>query len=404
VPEVHPGHPHHQSHGSGLPPYEDARRVKAWAFGTYDAQAHPRVQVLIDGLRAHGVVVRELNAPLGLSTAERVRMLRQPWRLPRLLARLATRWLTLTVETLRRRRVETPDFVLVGYLGHFDVLLARALFPRARIVLDHLIFAGATATDRGGGGAGRAQLLSVLDRLALRAADIIVVDTDEHHEMVPPALRARSVVVPVGATQAWFDAAREPTHVDQAGLLSVVFFGLFTPLQGAPVIGRALRILHDRGVEIRATLIGSGQELSEVRRELVPVSAATWQEWVEAQALPDVVALHDVCLGIFGDTPKALNVVPNKVYQGAAAGCAIVTSDTAPQRRLLQEAALHVPIGDPTALADALADLVENRQLVAELRRRARSHADREFSARAVVRPLLAVLGIPPDVGRRCGT
>jgi glycosyltransferase involved in cell wall biosynthesis len=378
--------------------------VKAWAFGTYDAHAHPRIQVLIDGLRAHGVVVRELNAPLGFSTAERVRMLRQPWRLPRLVARLATRWFSLTVETLRRRRIEKPDFVLVGYLGHFDVLLARALFPRTRIVLDHLVFAGATATDRGGGGGGRAQLLSVLDRLALLAADVIVVDTDEHHDMVPGRMQACSVVVPVGATKAWFDAAREPDAVGRADALSVVFFGLFTPLQGAPVIGRALRLLHDRGVEIRATLIGSGQEFSEVRRELAPVSSATWLEWVEPPELPDIVASHDVCLGIFGDTPKALNVVPNKVYQGAAAGCAIITSDTAPQRRVLQEAALRVPPGDPVALADALAHLVESRQLVVALRGRARSRANQEFSARTAVRPLIAFLGTSPDVGRWSGT
>ena len=45
-----------------------------------------------------------------------------------------------------------------------------------------------------------------------------------------------------------------------------------------------------------------------------------------------MVASHDVCLGIFGDTDKALSVVPTKVYQGAAAGCAVVTSDTAPHR------------------------------------------------------------------------
>ena len=51
------------------------------------------------------------------------------------------------------------------------------------------------------------------------------------------------------------------------------------------------------------------------------------------------MADHDVCLGIFGTGAKAPRVVPNKVFQGAAAGCAIVTSDTAPQRRVLGDAA-----------------------------------------------------------------
>jgi glycosyltransferase involved in cell wall biosynthesis len=42
------------------------------------------------------------------------------------------------------------------------------------------------------------------------------------------------------------------------------------------------------------------------------------------------------------------------VFQGAAAGCAIVTSDIPPQRRALGDAALLVPPGDPAALAAAL--------------------------------------------------
>ena len=73
-----------------------------------------------------------------------------------------------------------------------------------------------------------------------------------------------------------------------------------------------------------------------------------------AANLPALVAGHDVCLGIFGTGDKALRVVPNKVFQGAAAGCAIVTSDTAPQRRALGDAAVLVPPGDPEALAAAL--------------------------------------------------
>ena len=53
-----------------------------------------------------------------------------------------------------------------------------------------------------------------------------------------------------------------------------------------------------------------------------------WIDWVDADELPGVVAEHDVCLGIFGTTDKAPRVVPNKVYQGVASGCAVVTSDT----------------------------------------------------------------------------
>ena len=81
-----------------------------------------------------------------------------------------------------------------------------------------------------------------------------------------------------------------------------------------------------------------------------------------------MVADHDVCLGIFGDTEKALRVVPTKVYQGAAAGCALVTSDTEPHRRALGDAAALVPPGNDAALADVLAALAGAPDEVARLR------------------------------------
>ena len=85
-------------------------------------------------------------------------------------------------------------------------------------------------------------------------------------------------------------------------------------------------------------MIGTGQDLAQARSAAAANHAVSWRDWVPAAELPAIVAGHDVCLGIFGTGEKALRVVPNKVFQGAAAGCAIVTSDTAPQRRALREA------------------------------------------------------------------
>ena len=76
----------------------------------------------------------------------------------------------------------------------------------------------------------------------------------------------------------------------------------------------------------------------------------TWHDWVPIAGLARLVSEHDVCLGIFGASEKALGVVPTKVYQGAAAGCVVVTSDTAPQRRTLGAAAVLVRPGDDAAL------------------------------------------------------
>ncbi|MEU0558678.1 glycosyltransferase [Dactylosporangium sp. NPDC006015] len=362
-------------------------------FGTYDTAMHPRVGVLAEGLRGHGADVVECNAPLGVGTAARVAAVAQPWRLPGLVLTVARRWVSLARAA---RRVGAVDAVVVGYLGLLDVHLARLLFRRVPIVLDHMTGAGDTAADRRLGGRLRRRLLAAVDRAALRRADLIVVDTDEHRDALPARHHARSVAVAVGAPSAWFTAGREQAtdagarQAPAAPALRVVFFGLYTPLQGATVIGEAARLLAGEGVTF--TMVGQGQDEAATRHAAEGADVA-WLPWVPAGDLPALVAGHDVCLGIFGTSDKAMRVVPNKVFQGAAAGCAVVTSDSPPQRRALGDAALLVPAGDPHALATTLRRLATDRSETARLRQAARRLAEARFTPEHVVTPLWERLG-----------
>ena len=318
-------------------------------------------------------------------------MLAKPWKAAGLALRLGNRWLGLAMKS---RKLGRPDVVVVGYLGHFDVHLARLLYRRGKvpIVLDHLVSAAGTAKDRRIAGGGlKTRLLTLIDSAALRAADIVVVDTAEHLETVPEKYRAKAVVVHVGAPEPWFRAAAEAaaageTAADTGAPLKVVFYGLYTPLQGTPVIGEALGRLAGTPVEV--TMIGRGQDEAETKRLAAASQAVRWLDWVPAAELPALVAEHDVCLGIFGTGDKALRVVPNKVFQGAAAGCAIVTSDTPPQRRVLGDSAVLVPPGDPAALAGALLRLAEDREALLKLRHAARQLAAERFTPKQIVEPL----------------
>lgn len=373
------------------------RPLRVLGFGTYDARLHPRIRVLLEGLAHRGLVVRELNEPLGLSTADKVKVLAQPWRLPMLAGRLLGRWGRLASGSFRYRGGNGPDAVVVGYMGHFDVVLARVLYPRTTIVLDHLIFAAGTARDRGESGKLKGALLGLLDRLALATADVIVTDTEEHRAAVPANLASKSVVTPVGAPEAWFEARHERDGVASAETpLRVVFFGLFTPLQGTTHVAEGIRRALERGVPLEVTLVGDGQDAGDVRQILGETERVTWLPWVDGAELPSLVAANDVCLGIFGTTSKARAVVPNKVYQGAAAGCAIVTSATEPQRRMLEDSAVLIPEGDPEALAKALADLQRDRQSLDAYRRAAGELADRAFSSEQVVGDLVSRLRDEP--------
>ena len=179
----------------------------------------------------------------------------------------------------------------------------------------------------------------------------------------------------------------------------MVFFGAFTPLQGAPVIGTAIGLLASEPIEV--TMVGHGQDLAKTRAAAAGDSRVQWLDWVPPAELPKLVADHHVCLGIFGTGPKALRVVPNKVFQGAAAGCVVVTSDTAPQRRAFGDAVVYVPAGSATALATALRRLRRDPARVAALRAAAGQVAREHFAPEEVVRPLLDRLVAPAPVSAR---
>ena len=357
-------------HGSG----------RLLVFGSYDAALHPRVAVLRDGLAARGWDVEEINEPLGAATADKVAAAGSP----RAALRLAGRQLTAWRRLMRRSRATaSPDVVLVGYMGHADVHLARLRYRRSLVVLDHLVGLADTIRDRDLGGGAKQGILELVDRAALRAADVVVVDTALQAQMLPPSARGKAVVTPVGATRAWFVAGeRAATATAQAaadggpheadGPLRVVFVGLFTPLQGTPTIGAAIDLLADEPIEF--TMVGHGQDLEEARRLARGSTNVRWLDWVDPADLPDLVAGHDVSLGILGTGPKAQRVVPTKVYQGMAAGCAIVTGAT-PAAGTLGDAVLTVRPGDPEALAAELRRLVSDKELLTVARDRARAAA-----------------------------
>ncbi|TVR20793.1 MAG: glycosyltransferase [Nitriliruptor sp.] len=350
-------------------------------FGTFDAERHPRVEVLEAGLAALGFDLVRCNVPWDAPTAQRVRAIRNPLVALRLLARLLRCWVRLW---RRGRDIGPVDVVVTGYLGVLDIHLARRRWPDAVHVLDHLAPVGATIADRTGRRGLLQRMAERIDTTACGAADLVVVDTEEHL----PA--TGGVVVPVGAPDRWFDV--DDGRSTATDPLRVVFFGLYTPLQGTETIARAVRALELADVSVHVTLIGSGQDRPAVRSILLGVNDVEWLPWVEPADLPSVVAEHDVCLGIFGTTSKAYRVVPNKVYQGAAAGCAVVTSDTPPQRRVLVRGARFVPPGDPAALAAVLAELAVDRSACRALGSAARDLARQEFRSDRVVSGLVAAL------------
>src|SRR5262249_56044391 len=129
-------------------------------------------------------------------------------------------------------------------------------------------------------------------------------------------------------------------------------------VDGIDTIGRAAAIL---GPHADVVLIGGGPERRGLQRRAERVGARiTWRDEVPLAGLRDELAGAAVALGVFGAGRKAAMVVPNKVYQAAAAGRPLVTRD-GPALREVLEPGVHCvacPPGDPAALATAVAELL----------------------------------------------
>lgn len=362
--------------------------MKITFFGTYDVTTTPRIQVLIEGLISHGFEVNECNVPLRLSTTQRVAILRQPWRLPVLAFKLIGCWLQMIRLS---KKMPKPDAVIVGHLGQFDVRLARWLYPKKLIVLDYMISGSDTAQDRRASGGYKTKLLKWLDNNALRVSDIVIVDTEEHRQNLPAKYRSKGLVVLVGASKMWFDACAGRS-VKPSNTPGVVFYGNFTPLQGAPIIGEAIALLE---TPMKITMIGTGQDYERTKKLAPGHNKQIEIEWIDRATpanLATIMAKNDICLGIFGTSPKAHKVVPNKVYHGAATGCALITSDTQPQRSVLGDNAILVPAGNAKKLARAIEDLATNTEKLESYKKLSRDLADKEFTPSKITKPLADIL------------
>jgi len=366
------------------------RPLRVCLFGTYDRVAHPRIAILEAALRAAGAEVSEVHAPAWQGGTEaKLRAAANPLR-PQTLLRLAGAWVRLA---RRFRRLGPQDVVLVGYLGHLDVHLARLLAGRRRVVLDMFMSVYDTVVlDRGAVAPGslRARLCRLLDRAAVGASRLALLDTEAQVRFCTRVLgipAAELAVVPVGAEPERFPSRPPPGD----GPLRVLFYGSFIPLHGTSTLAAAIRLLD--GSPIRLTVVGRGQERAAFDREVAGATNVRVLDWVDYGRLGELVAGHHVVLGVFGTSDKTSRVVPNKVFQAACAGRAIVTADTPAVREAFGDGEVElVPPGDAATLAAALRRLAADPAQVAELGKRARERFERDFAPGPLGRRLTAVL------------
>jgi glycosyltransferase involved in cell wall biosynthesis len=327
--------------------------VRALYFGTYERD-YPRNAEVIACLRDAGVEVierhvsvwdeREHKFSFGLRSAARI-------------ARAQ-------VSLLRRPQIDF-DVVVVGYPGHFDMSAARRIAAGRPVVFNPLVsLYDALVVDRGRWRPGSlpARALRWVDGRAMRAADLVVAETDTHAAFfaelagIPPE---RVAVCFLGASEPTFGpgwSPSEPFHCLYHGKL-IPHHGLETILEAATLVP-----------SVQFRIVGAGQLDTLLDQRALP-SNVERVGWVERARIPDELHSAGCALGIFGTNDRVDRVITNKAFESLACGTPLITADTPAARELLvhDESALLVPRGDPDALASAVERLAGDASLAQRL-------------------------------------
>ncbi len=273
---------------------------------------------------------------------------------------------------LVRGALATPvDLVVVGFPGHADVVTAKAIARRWRapVLFDAFVSLEESAEDRGrlpAPGTLARRRIQLEDRWSCRAADVVLVDTDAHADHFVTdlgAARHKLRRLWVGADD---DIMRPRAPIEHDGF-RVFVYASFIPLHGLEHVVRAAAHLEQRGAPVRIDVVGGGDTEPEIRAlaAQLGVQSVRFAGRRPYDELPEWMAGSDLCLGIFGTSPKAQRVIPNKVYDALACARPVLTADTPAVRELLRPG-VEVgvcPPGDPVALADAIAGLRRDGEL-----------------------------------------
>lgn len=316
-------------------------------FGTYERD-YPRNAQVISALRGAGVGVIEHHVSVWEGR-------RDNWRAgPTAAARLAIAELRLF-----RRPDDEFDALVVGYPGHLDLTAARRVAAGRPVVFNPLVSLYDTfVADRGRftPTSAVARALRSIDRRALRAADLVVADTEADADFLASLAeipRSRVEVCLVGAEERVFSPGWAPADPFEA-----LFIGKLIPLHGVETVLEAARLAPG----LRFRVVGSGQ-LEPLLHDRPP--NVEHVPWLQYEDLPGELHRAGCALGIFGSSEKASRVIPNKVFQALACGTPVVTADTSAARELLADraSALLIPPGDAAALAAAVTRLAEDPSL-----------------------------------------
>ena len=328
------------------------QQVRVLYFGVRDTQ-YPRNERIRDFLE------RDLDCAVTVSEA------------PATGGRLRRYW-----SQLKTAATISPDYDVV-ILSEFSLnyfVFSWLLAKRARAT--HIVdfFVGLHETEVGDAGTTsaksvRARILKAVDRGAVLSASYCFTDTDARAARFSAINNERRtfVTLPVGAPS-WALPSAVEQSASVTGKLRVLYYGSYLALHGLSSFVEALGQMDHRDLEV--TMVGDGPMRSDTKNRVIALGLENFVQFLEpvgTEVLADYIRRADVIVGIFGSSPKASEVIANKVWQGLYMGKIVVTRESTALSEIAVPAAaslVRVTSEDPKDIASALTQLVQSRTAI----------------------------------------
>ena len=233
-----------------------------------------------------------------------------------------------------------------------------------------------------------------------RQADVVIADTCLHARFYSDTFALdpdRVCVVYVGAE----DAVFRPADADPpVATREVLFFGSFLALQGPEFILDAASEIEDK--KIQWVFLGDGDLRARIQSRAQGLPNVRFEPWMPYELLPQRLAKASILLGIFGTTPKAEMVIPNKVFQAMAVGRPLITRFSEAYPRPVRESQVigWVPPGDARAIARQVSEMATDPGNLLLRGRQTRQLYDRYLSLHHIRQQLQDALDKVMTAGR----
>lgn len=203
-----------------------------------------------------------------------------------------------------------------------------------------------------------------LERLCLRAADVVITVSEEHRELFLRQGLAPEKVHFVGNTVDLESYLRLPVDQELVARYRpwyvLEYLGKFGPERDLQTAIRALPLLRERIPNIRLLLVGDGPDVDELRgcaraegvEELVEITG-----WVPFTQTASYIEACQICIVPQPSNPFIDNTIPHKVFQYMALEKPVVCSDAKALVRIVAESRCGEIFASRSAAAFAAAVL-----------------------------------------------